>query len=196
MSSAGCKFKIAALTCLVAVGLASVASAHVTYGGTCIGCHSKTPAGDLTWSPTAITVSPGGNGSISFNLASWGISSTGTTLKAGISVQDIDNALLNATIVAGTAGWAYNNETHGKSYVTGALTALGMYVLDFSVGAGATPGDYPIGVSLATSGAGGSALRGGFNTPAAFTITVIPEPATLSLLFAGVSAVFFRRPKR
>lgn len=193
MNSAWFKIKIAVLTSLFTVGIVSMANARPTYGGTCVSCHSNTGkvGSAMDWTPLAISVEPGSTGSISFNITTFGVSN-----RAAISVQDLQNPLLNASIVAGPTTWTYNDESHGQAYVSNLTTELGTFTLDFAIGAGATPGVYPIGVSLAASGGGGSALRTGFNTTPGFTITVIPEPASLGLLLMGASAVFFRRAKR
>ena len=173
MSTTPFKMKIGVMASFFTIGMVGIASAHPTYGGTCISCHSntgKTPS-EMNWTPTNLVLSPGDNSSVTFNVTSLGTSGTGTNPQSAISLQGLENALLNATIAAG-GNWTLRSETHGTSYNSDTLTALGSYMLNFNIGASAATGNCPIGVSLAASGGGGSTLRTGFNTTPGFTITV------------------------
>ena len=145
--------------------------------------------------PANLVLAPSDSGSVTFDVTSLGTSGTGTNPRSAISLQGLENALLNATIAAG-GNWTLRSESHGTSYNSDILTALGSYVLNFTIGANAANGNYPIGVSLAASGDGGSALRTGFNTTPGFTITVVPEPATLTMLLIGTTVVIFQRMRK
>ena len=191
MSTTRFKMKIGVMASLFTIGMVGIASAFPTYGGTCISCHNstgKTPS-EMNWAPANLVLAPSDSGSVTFNVTSLGTSGTGADPQSAISLQGLENALLNATIAAG-GNWTLRSESHGTSYNSDILTApgLGSYVLNFTIGANAANGNYPIGVSLAASGGGGSALRTGFNTTPGFTITVVPEPATAALLCCGLAA--------
>ena len=194
MSTARFKMKICVMASLFTIGMVGIASAHQSYGGTCISCHSntgKTPS-EMNWAPANLVLSPGDSSSVTFNVTSLGTSGTGANPRSAISLQGLETGLLNATIAAG-GNWTLRSESHGTSYNSDILTTLGSYLLNFNIGANVANGSYPIGVSLAASGGGGSTLRTGFNTTPGFTITVIPEPATLAMLLIGTTVVIFQR---
>jgi hypothetical protein len=193
MTTTRFKLKIGVMASLFTIGMVGIASARPTYGGTCISCHNstgKTPS-EMNWAPANLVLAPSDSGSVTFNVTSLGTSGgEGTTNpRSAISLQGLENALLNATIAAG-GNWTLFSESHGTSYNSDSLTApgLGSYVLNFTIGANAANGNYPIGVSLAASGGGGSAFRTGFNTTPGFTITVVPEPTAAALLCCGLAA--------
>jgi hypothetical protein len=191
--------KIGVMASLFTIGMVGIASAFPTYGGTCISCHNSTGKipSEMNWAPANLVLAPSDSGSVTFNVTSLGTSGTGTDPESAISLQGLENALLNATIAAG-GNWTLRSESHGTSYNSDKLTApgLGSYVLNFNIGANAVNGNYPIGVSLAASGGGGSALRTGFNTTPGFSITVVPEPATLTMLMIGTTVVIFQRKRK
>lgn len=197
MSTTRFKVKIGVMASLFTIGMVGIASARSTYGGTCISCHSntgKTPS-EMNWATANLVLSPGDSSSVTFNITSLGTSGTGTNPRSAISLQGLENGLLNATIAAG-GNWTLLSESHGTSYNSDILTALGSYLLNFNIGTNAVNGNYPIGVSLAASGGGGSALRTGFNTTPGFTITIVPEPATATMLLIGATVVIFRRIRK
>lgn len=202
MNATRFKMEIAVPACLIAIGVAGIANARPTYGGTCTGCHSNTDKlpSAMNWSPTNFTLPRGATGSVTFNVTDLGVSATGANPRYAIALQGLEDALLDASIAAG-GNWTLFSESHGTSYNSDVVAALGLvppyapYVLNFTIGSNAANGAYPIGVSLATSGGGGSALRTGFNTTPGFTITIIPEPATLTMLLTvlGFASGTWRR---
>jgi hypothetical protein len=89
--------------------------------------------------------------------------------------------------------WTFqSNSKYGQSYVSNTISEKGSYLMNLAIGAGATPGIYPITVMLADEDEGCTTL--------AFNLTVgpqgIPEPATLGLCCVGVAAIVLRRTRR
>ena len=141
------KTKIAVMACLLAMAMFNVAAAHRNEGGDCASCHDN-PGGSLTASPNPFGIKKGSTGLLTFSISSLGGSS-----QTAISVQGLENPLLNASIAPGGNTWTHINGDSGQSYVSNTITSTGPYTLNLAIGSLATLGTYPIVVEYAGSGA-------------------------------------------
>jgi hypothetical protein len=131
-------------------------------GGNCNSCHTaSSPASLVTPSPNPISIKKTQNGLLTLQVANMGTSST-----ALLSVQGLENALLNATVGAGGGHWVYTTGTSGSSWLSDAISATGPYTMNLVIGGSATTGTYPITVRFAGDGPNGS------NT--SFNLTITP----------------------
>ena len=162
---------VASLAIAIVGATGSIARAFPGSDPNCAMCHLDTGFGTVAPSPSSLTLLPGQTGTVTFDVANI------PGDAAALSLTGLDAAGLQATP---DADWrARENNTR---YTLG-LTADGQSTFDVAVGAGATPGDYPIGVFLAGNG---SSPEGIWSAMSGFTISVsgavIPEPATATLL--------------
>ena len=134
---------------LVAMHTPIVANAFPGRGGGCAACHSSPGGLSLTISPNPIDIKNDNHGLLTFNVTSMGNAST-----ANISVQGLQNPLLDATVNPPPAGgqWTLTTGSSGTSYISNSITGIGPYTLDLAIGNQATVGTYPIVVQFAGDG--------------------------------------------
>jgi hypothetical protein len=149
-------------------------------------CHTDSGGGDVTITPSPLSLLAGQNGTVTFDVAN--LPGDG----AALSLTGLDAAGLMATP---DADWQARDD---DTRYTLSFAAAGPQTFDVAVGANATPGDYPISVFL---GGGGSTPTGLWSTMSEFTISVsaIPEPSTVilaSILFGVAATGVVRRRHR
>jgi hypothetical protein len=155
-------------------------------GGGCTGCHSD-GKGNENPNPNPLEILKGGSGVMSFNVTDMGGMS-----DIKLAVQGLDNPLLALSVGSGGSSWVFSQRTSSPAstaYQSSILTSLQTLTMPILIGAGATPGTYPITVYLAGTGpSGGSKI---------FDLTIlappVPEPATLSLTALGAIGWVLRR---
>lgn len=176
----------AVLAGITAIAIAGAANAYPSKGGSCSTCHTKS-GGELTVTPDPVSIQLATNGLLTFKV---------TKLKdddSAISVQGLDNPLLQATIGGKCNTWTLKSSSkYGRSYVSNTISEKGSYLMNLAIGAGATPGIYPITVMFADEEKGCTTLM--FNL--AIGTQGIPEPATLGLCLLGAAAILLRRTNR
>lgn len=179
--------KMAVLVGVTAIAIAGVADAYPTNGGSCSTCHTKA-GGQLTVTPDPISIQLAASGLLTFKV---------TQLKdddSVISVQGLENPLLQASIGSGSNKWTLkSNSKYGQSFVSNTISEKGSYLMNLAIGAGATPGIYPITVMFADEEKGCTTLT---LRLAIGVVQSIPEPSTIGLCFLGAAAILFRRAKR
>lgn len=179
--------KLAVLVGVAAIAIAGVANAYPSNGGSCTTCHTKT-GGQLTVTPDPISIQLAASGLLTFKV---------TQLKdddSVISVQGLDNPLLQASIGSGSNKWTLkSNLKYGQSFVSNTISEKGSYLMNLAIGAGATPGIYPITVMFADEEKGCTTIM---LTLAIGNAQAIPEPAMFGMFVLGAATVSLRRPKR
>lgn len=140
---------VAAAAGLMTMPISNVAVAFPSYGASCTSCHSSAGAGSLTISPNPIDIKKSSHGLLTFQ-----VNSMGTSSSTAISVQGLENALLNATVNPPPAGghWTHTTGSRGTSWISDIISSTGPYTLDLGIGALATTGTYPIVVMYAGDG--------------------------------------------
>jgi hypothetical protein len=116
-------------------------------GGNCNSCHTaSSPPSSLTISPNPIDIKLNNHGLLTLQ-----VTSMGTLATAVISVQGLENALLNATVNPPPPGghWTHATGTGGTSWLSDYIYGTGPYTMDLAIGASATTGTYPITVRFA-----------------------------------------------
>lgn len=179
------QMKAAIMASVLAVMMTGIATADPSKGGSCATCHTKC-GGQLTVNPDPANIQLASNGLLTFKVTSLHDD------DSVISIQGLDNPLLQASIGSKCNKWTYKSTTkYGASYVSNTIDEKGSYLLSLAIGAGATPGMYPITVMFADEEKG--------CTTFSFNLTVgqgVPEPATFGLCFIGLAAAVLRRTKR
>jgi hypothetical protein len=158
------KITVAAVAGLLVATMIDVASAFPSRGGSCTSCHDN-PGGTLTISPDPFEIELNDAGLLAFNVTDLGGSE-----KTAISVQGLENTLLDASIGVGGDDWTFESGSGGMSYVSDFITSLGPYTLDLGIGDLAQPGSYPIVVMYVGNGRRG--METGFDL-------VVMSPSTL-----------------
>ena len=121
-------------------------------GGNCSSCHTaSSPPLSLTISPNPIDIKVNQDGLLTYQVTSLGQSST-----AVISVQGLENALLNANVGTDGGHWTHATGTGGTSWLSDPISDIGPYTMDLTIGASAKTGTYPITVKFAGDGPFGS----------------------------------------
>ncbi len=170
---------------VAAIAIAGMADAYPSNGGSCSTCHTKT-GGKFTVTPDPVSIQLAANGLLTFKV---------TQLKdddSVISVQGLDNPLLQASIGSGSNKWTLKSSSkYGQSYVSNTISEKGSYLLNLAIGAGATAGIYPITVMFADE-EGCTTLM----VNLAVGAVGVPEPASLGLCGLGAATVLIRRTKR
>jgi hypothetical protein len=141
------KITVVVVAGLLVVSVSDVVSAKPSRGGSCTSCHTNA-GGALTISPDPFEIGLNDAGLLTFNVTDLGGSE-----DTAISVQGLENALLDASIGAGGGNWTFESGSFGMSYVSDFITALGSYTLDLGIGGLAQPGNYPIVVMYVGDGA-------------------------------------------
>jgi hypothetical protein len=143
---------------VIATGLVWLVMANTTAafpgrgGGNCSSCHAaSSPPLSLTITPNPIDIKPNKDGLLTYQVTSLGQSSS-----AVISVQGLENALLNANVGTGGGHWTHATGSGGTSWLSDPISDVGPYTMDLEIGASATPGTYPITVRFAGDGPYGS----------------------------------------
>jgi hypothetical protein len=174
-------------TLLIVGAINNVGYAFPSSGANCAQCHTDTGGGTVATSPNPLSLLAGQTGTVTFDVADL------PGDAAALSLTGLDAAGLEATP---DADWrARDNDTR----FTLGITADGQQTFDVTIGPGAAPGDYPIGVFLAGTG---SSPEGIWSTMSEFTINVsaavIPEPATMTMfsIVLGIAAAFSIRRRR
>jgi hypothetical protein len=149
-------FKRASTALAIGLGwlvMANTANAFPSRGGgNCNSCHAaSSPPLSLTISPNPIDIKIDQDGLVTYQVTSLGNSSS-----AVISVQGLENALLNATVGTDGGHWTHATGSGGMSWLSDAISGVGPYTMDLEIGASATPGTYPITVRFAGDGPYGS----------------------------------------
>jgi hypothetical protein len=178
-------FVAGSLAILVVGAVSNSAKAFPSSGANCAMCHTDSGGGEVTISPSPLSLLAGESGTVTFDVSN--LPGDG----AALSLTGLDAAGLVATP---DADWqARDNNTR----YTLSFAAAGPQTFDLVIGDNATPGDYPIGVFLA---GGGSTPAGIWSTMSQFTVSVsaIPEPSTAILLsiLLGVAATGVVRHRR
>jgi len=149
----------------------TAAFAFPSQGWGCIACHS-TPGGSLIATPDPLAIILDDSGLLTFDITDLG-GSTDTAL----SVQGLDNPLLDAAVGASGDYWTLTPGSGGTSLISDNITSVGPYTMDVRIGSGAVSGDYPIVVIYA-----GNGFRG---TETGFTLRVIGPPPVLTIVPVG-----------
>jgi|1185.fasta_scaffold32886_1 hypothetical protein len=180
---------------------------------------TPTPSGTtFTATPSVMNVSPGGTFTVNFSLSGTAPPPSTFAYDMYVVTNSANSGLfsitgssptgpLNATgpttfpdtlNVAAATGFVRNNFDLGYSGPTQtAPYSFNLQTLTFSVGAGAAPGTYNFSTStIANAGQFYSDLADASTgdvytvAPGAFSITVVPEPATWSLIAIGALGSF------
>lgn len=178
--------KLAVLASFAAIALVGVARANPSKGGSCATCHTEC-GGQLTVTPDPISIQLASNGLLTFNV---------TKLHdddSVISVQGLDNPLLQASIDSKCDSWTFKSTSkYGQSYVSNTISKKGSYSLNLAIGAGALPGLYPITVMFADEDEGCTT----FSFKLAVGTPGVPEPTSLGLALLGFAPLITRRSTR
>lgn len=171
---------------LIVLAIHGNASAYPTRGGSCSSCHTRA-GGALTITPNPLNIQLAASGLLTFKVTSMNGSD-----EAAISVQGLENPLLAASIGRGSSAWTHRvNSTYGQSYVSNTFSSAASFLLNLVIGAGATPGTYPITVMFANGNMGCTTTN--------FSLKVapsVPEPVCLGLMPSGLLAVALQRKRR
>jgi hypothetical protein len=144
------KITVVVVAGLLVVAMSDAAGAKPFRGGSCTSCHVN-PGGDLTISPDPLEIGLNDAGLLTFDVTDLGGSN-----DTAISVQGLENVLLNTSIGVGGDNWTFEDGSLGMSYVSDFITALGPYTLDLGIGGLALPGSYPIVVMYVGDGQRGT----------------------------------------
>ncbi len=171
---------VTTVACLLVLGTGS-AYARQAQTKACTDCHND-GLGSLTPFPDPLNVLIGGDGLLSFNVTSLP-DPIGNNM---ITLTDLSQAGLDATIGAGGDNWALNTFTKSDEGI-----GTGVYDLDLDIGLSAVLGSYDLTWYLS-----GSGRTGTFGT---FTVNVIPEPSTFALAglgMIGICAGYMKKRRR
>ena len=174
-------------TLLIVGVINNVGYAFPGSGANCAMCHTDTGGGTVATSPNPLSLVAGETGTVTFDVAEL------PGDAAALSLTGLDAAGLEA---APDADWRARDD---NTRFTLGITAAGQQTFDVTIGPGAAPGDYPIGVFLAGTG---SSPEGIWSTMSEFTISVsaavIPEPAAVTMfsIVLGVAAACAIRRRR
>jgi hypothetical protein len=147
-------------------------------GASCAACHGR-PDGNFDFVPSdLLQISPEDMGEITFD-----VTDVAAGVEAAISLVGLDAAGLMAT--PDLTNWTQQTDGTDTWLTSDTFNTIGPVVLNLTIGAGATLGNYPIAVTLA-GGAGADGSR--WSTMQTFAIEVIPEPTTMSLLGVTLTA--------